>query len=174
LDEKVIVIYSCNDSAGPGLESCTGSAGNGRRLDTSHLGRHSFTVTGADRSGESTSETIIYTVVPTTNHFTAGRARVRRGGVIRDSLRLPGPGTVVLLVRAWNGAKGGRMGRAFTAGRRRVTVRRGGISNLGLSLNRSGRRLLHLAGAAPRAQLLLIYTPVGARPRRELIRLRRL
>jgi hypothetical protein len=170
----VIVVYSCNDSAGPGLASCTGTAGNGRQLDTSRLGKHSFTVTGADRSGESTSETITYTVVPTTNHFTAWRASVRRGGAVRDRLRLPGPGTVVLLVRAWNGARGGPMGRAFNAGRRRVIVRRGGISNLGLPLNRAGRRLLHLAGAAPHAQLVLIYTPVGARPRRQLIRLPRL
>jgi dipeptidyl aminopeptidase/acylaminoacyl peptidase len=63
LNADVRVGYSCIDQGGSGISSCTGDVPNGGSLDTSRAGSHTFTVSGVDNDGRSTSKTVKYTVV---------------------------------------------------------------------------------------------------------------
>ena len=51
--------YSCGDTGGSGLATCTGTVGNGAAIDTS-AGYHTFTVTATDNRGNPTTETVGY------------------------------------------------------------------------------------------------------------------
>ena len=63
-DQAVAAGFSCQDEAGgSGLASCTGTVANGALLDTSTVGSHTFTVTGADVAGNSATSTSTYDVV---------------------------------------------------------------------------------------------------------------
>ena len=62
--QAVAAGYSCQDEAGgSGLASCTGTVANGAMIDTSTVGSHTFTVTGADIAGNSVTVTSTYNVV---------------------------------------------------------------------------------------------------------------
>jgi hypothetical protein len=62
--QTVAAAYSCQDEAGgSGLASCTGTVANGAPVDTSTVGSHTFTVTGADFAGNSATATSTYNVV---------------------------------------------------------------------------------------------------------------
>jgi hypothetical protein len=55
--------YACADNAGgSGVASCRGTVADGGAIDTGVLGSHGFTVTTADRAGNTTSKTVHYTV----------------------------------------------------------------------------------------------------------------
>ena len=56
-----IANYSCADGVS-GLASCTGTVPDGAAIDTSTPGPKSFTVTATDNAGNSSSETVTYTV----------------------------------------------------------------------------------------------------------------
>jgi len=87
LNETVLAEYSCEDEAGgSGLASCTGDVADGDPIDTSTVGRHTFSVTATDQAGNSATDTHTYTVVytfagfgspvenpPTVNRAIAGR-----------------------------------------------------------------------------------------------------
>ena len=57
----VPVSFSCTDRGGSTLQSCDGPTG--RRLDTTALGTHTWTVTAHDGSGRTTTRSRSYTVV---------------------------------------------------------------------------------------------------------------
>jgi FG-GAP repeat len=61
--ETVAAKYACSAPAGASVATCTGSVGNGALIDTSTLGRHTFTVTTTDSEGISESKSVTYTVV---------------------------------------------------------------------------------------------------------------
>ncbi len=52
--------FSCDDSGGSGIASCSGSS----RVDTTILGKRSFTVSATDRAGNSASRSESYAVIP--------------------------------------------------------------------------------------------------------------
>jgi hypothetical protein len=61
--QKVIANYSCTDPEGPfDIVLCQGPVPNGKRIDTSTPGPHTFIVQAADKSGNSTKKTVRYTV----------------------------------------------------------------------------------------------------------------
>jgi uncharacterized UPF0146 family protein len=62
----LVVDFSCSDTGGSGLASCVGSVADGERLDTSHLGELSVTVTARDNAGNETVVTHTVTVVDET------------------------------------------------------------------------------------------------------------
>jgi hypothetical protein len=69
LNQSVEADYSCVDTGGSGLASCTGTNGkvavsNGGPIDTSTAGSNSFSVTATDNAGNTTSVTHNYTVGP--------------------------------------------------------------------------------------------------------------
>ena len=62
--QAVAAVYSCQDEAGgSGLASCTGTVADGALIDTSTVGSHTFTVTGADVAGNSATAASTYNVV---------------------------------------------------------------------------------------------------------------
>jgi hypothetical protein len=60
--QNVASSYSCSD-AGSGLLSCVGPVASGQLLDTATPGSKTFTVTGTDNVGNSTSTEVSYSVV---------------------------------------------------------------------------------------------------------------
>jgi hypothetical protein len=66
LGAPVTASYSCADEAGgSGLAACQGSVAPGNPVDTNTAGSHSFTVTARDNAGNTSSQTVAYTVVGT-------------------------------------------------------------------------------------------------------------
>jgi hypothetical protein len=64
LGSSVPASYSCADEAGgSGLAACQGPVASGSPIDTSTPGPHSFTVTARDNAGNTSGQTISYTVV---------------------------------------------------------------------------------------------------------------
>jgi len=58
--------YSCQDGAfGPGIAAggCSGPIANGAAIDTSTAGSHSFSVTATSADGQTTTQTVAYTVL---------------------------------------------------------------------------------------------------------------
>jgi hypothetical protein len=58
---RPIAGFACSDS-GSGVASCRGPVDSGQPFDTSSPGTHTFTVAGTDNAGNSSSQTVIYTV----------------------------------------------------------------------------------------------------------------
>jgi hypothetical protein len=176
LGQAVAARYSCAATGtGPALTSCVGTVRAGRRIDTTTLGTHTFTVSATNADGNSTTEAVTYRVVHTTNHFTVVGLSATRSGAARLALKLPGPGSVRVLATAWNTA--GRASRRHIAyGTAAVSARRGGALTLVVAPTAAGRVLLRTKGARPVIALAVTYAPTGARPRvvhPALLRLRR-
>jgi hypothetical protein len=61
--QSVVADYGCTDeSGGSGVASCSGPVASGAAIDTSAPGTFSFTVTGTDTAGNTTTATKTYTV----------------------------------------------------------------------------------------------------------------
>ena len=60
---RVRAAYSCADSGGPAIASCSGPVPSGARIDTDSVGMHTFTVTATDMAGGRTSTTVRYEVL---------------------------------------------------------------------------------------------------------------
>ncbi|MEO5841949.1 MAG: S8 family serine peptidase, partial [Acidimicrobiales bacterium] len=58
--------FSCNDTGGSGLATCSGTVTNGSPINTATVGSRSFTVNATDGAGNPASRTHTYTVVATT------------------------------------------------------------------------------------------------------------
>jgi hypothetical protein len=165
LGHAVAARYSCAATAtGPALESCVGTVPAGHRINTRTLGAHSFSVSATNDQGESTTETVTYKVVPTTNRFVVVRLRAAASGEARLGLNLPGPGSVRVVATAWNAAAGAS-GRHLSYGTASQGARRGGPLELVLEPTPAGRALLGTRGARPVIALTVTYKPTGARPR---------
>jgi DNA/RNA endonuclease G (NUC1) len=61
LNQQVAAGYSCSDG-GAGILSCIGTVNSGGNIDTSSVGVKSFTVTATDKSGNTFTQTVNYTV----------------------------------------------------------------------------------------------------------------
>jgi probable HAF family extracellular repeat protein len=61
LHKAVAASFSCADG-GAGVASCSGSVATGANIDTSSIGTRTFTVTATDAVGNSSSQTVSYTV----------------------------------------------------------------------------------------------------------------
>jgi hypothetical protein len=62
LNQSVLANYSCADTGGSGIQSCTGTVANGAAIDTTSVGIKTFTVTAIDKAGNQSTETVSYTV----------------------------------------------------------------------------------------------------------------
>jgi hypothetical protein len=60
--QKVTADYTCSDTGGSGIASCTGTVANGKNIDTSKAGTYTFTVTAVDVAGNTTTRSVTYTV----------------------------------------------------------------------------------------------------------------
>jgi lysophospholipase L1-like esterase len=64
--EQVEAAFDCTDAGGSGLASCTGTVDGGEPIDTSTVGRKTFTVTAVDGAGNTTTEVRSYQVIDVT------------------------------------------------------------------------------------------------------------
>jgi hypothetical protein len=165
LGQSVAARYSClATTMGPALKSCVGSVPARHRINTRTLGAHSFSVSATNDQGESTTETVTYKVVPTSNRFVVVRLRATASGEARLALKLPGPGSVSVVATAWNAAAG-HSGRRLAYGTARTGARRGGPLLLVVEPTAAARALLRTHGARPVIALTVTYKPPGARAR---------
>jgi hypothetical protein len=146
-----------------------GSVRAGRPINTRTLGRHTFSVSATNAQGESTTEAISYTVVPTSNRFVVRSLRAARSGVATLRLALPGPGAVTVAATAWDAAPGAATRHLIYASVR-VGARRGGTLVVAVAPSAAGRALLARHGARPMVLLRVTYTPTGAKPRALLLK----
>jgi hypothetical protein len=69
IGQAVRVKYTCTDGAGgPGIKSCSGTARNGRLLNTQSPDDFKFTVTATSRDGQTTKKTVSYSTVAPVGH----------------------------------------------------------------------------------------------------------
>jgi uncharacterized UPF0146 family protein len=67
MDETVLADFACADNrSGSGIKTCAGTVPRGAAIDTSTLGRHVFDVQAVDRSGNTSSHQVSYTVIDVT------------------------------------------------------------------------------------------------------------
>jgi hypothetical protein len=165
LGQVVAARYSClAPTTGPALKSCVGDVRAGRPINTRTLGRHAFSVSATNAQGDSTTETVSYRVVPTTNRILVTGLRAGRSGVARLRLRLPGPGALRVIATAWDAAHGGPR-RHVAYGKAHIRARRGGPLVVVIAPSAAGRSLLQVRGARPVVSLVVTYRPTGAKPR---------
>jgi hypothetical protein len=165
LGQVIVARYSClATKSGPALTSCVGSVPAGTAIDTKRLGKHQFSAKATEADGQSTSEIVSYTVIPTTNHFTVSALKADHRGATRVTLKLPGPGTVAAVASAWSTRGAKALRRHFVYARLRRAVRAAGPIKLSLLPNRRGRALVRAAGAKPVISVAVTYTPLGAKP----------
>jgi hypothetical protein len=165
LAQVVAARYSClAPTTGPALKSCVGNVRAGRPINTRTLGRHAFSVSATNAQGDSTTETVSYRVVPTSNRIVVTGVRAGRSGVARLRLTLPGPGALRVIATAWDVAHGGPR-RHVAYGIARIRARRGGPLVVAIAPSAAGRSLLHVRDARPVLSLVVRYTPTGAKPR---------
>jgi hypothetical protein len=171
--QTVPVDFSCADgAAGSGLASCNGTAPNGALIDTKKPGAHKFTVTEASSDGQSTSETITYTVLDPSNRLAEPpRVKPLANGTFIVTVKVPAPGRVDILVTAWDD----NVATATTAlnpapyrfafARAHALAARPETLRIKVKPNARGRGLI----AHPRYQITLrvrvSYTPKGGRQR---------
>jgi hypothetical protein len=165
LGRAVAARYSClATGSGSLLKSCVGTVPAGRPINTRTLGTHSFSVSATNDEGSSTTETVTYGVIPTSNRFVVTAVRAGRSGAARVRVTLPGPGSVKAAATAWNAAPGASRKRivyAFT----RIAARHRGRVVITLVPTAAGRALLRTRGARPVLSVVVAYTPTGARSR---------
>jgi peptidoglycan/xylan/chitin deacetylase (PgdA/CDA1 family) len=66
LNQSVTASYSCADTGGSGVRSCTGTVANGVAVDTKTAGAHAFSVTATDNANNTKTTTVNYTVAADT------------------------------------------------------------------------------------------------------------
>lgn len=168
LGQRVAASYSCQDGAsGPGIASCTGTIPDGQPIDTTTAGRHSFTVTAISIDGQSSANTISYTVKKRSDQFTISHIRTHADGTITLEARVPGPGTIDVLETAWddNLAHAAVVlqpaTRRFVYARKHARVGGAGVIRLRITPTVRGQRLVHHHTYRVTLRLWVSYTPTG-------------
>ncbi len=165
LGQRVIALYSCGvRPSGSPLKTCSGTVPSGHAVNTSTLGVHAFSAKAVDTSGQSSTESITYAVVPTTNRFKVSRMGATGHGVARVTVTLPGPGRLAVVANAWSAGGPAAFQRHFVYASATRRARTAGPLKLAVSPNGRGRALLKAAGAEPILALAITYTPTGATP----------
>jgi hypothetical protein len=173
LGQKVLASFSCQDGAsGPGVATCKGKVSSGSPLDTLSVGAHTFTVTATSIDGQATTKTVTYTVLLPTNHLVAPpHLKAHSNGAFIVTVKVPGPGTVDVLVTAWqdNLAHTTRLlqpaPERFVFARAHANARRATTLQILVKPNARGRRLVAHHRYRVTLRLWVSYTPVGGRQR---------
>ena len=170
--ELVLASYDCQDGAGgPGISSCAGPVADGRPIDTSAVGRHSFTVAASSKDGETSAGTVSYTVLALNNRFTVSRVKSHQNGTIAFEVTVPGPGAIDVLETAWDDNLAGAAAQLqpaphrFVFARKHRTARRAARLRVRVTPNARGRRLVHHHTYRVLLRLWVTYTPTGGVPR---------
>jgi hypothetical protein len=125
--DRVAASYSCIAPTGAAITSCAATIGFGGAIDTSAVGRHTFTVTAVDSDGiaatRGTSYTVIRPKAPSITALKQSHARWRERGKrpvgTTFSFRLDQPARVVLRFTR-RGTRTGSLTRSAHAGLNRI------------------------------------------------------
>ena len=157
--------YTCQDApGGPGISKCEGDVANGAAIDTATPGVHAFGVVAVSADGQVGIDAVIYRVVLPSNHFTVSHLTGHADGTITLDVTVPGPGTIDLLVSAWddNLASAASLNPArgrFVYGRGRASVKRGRTIALTVRPDARGKLLLAHHAYPIVLRLWVTYTP---------------
>jgi hypothetical protein len=88
IGSSVAASYACADATS-GVDSCTGSVANGRPIDTSAGGSHTFTVLTRDRAGNQRTQTVTYNVIFAFTGFFAPVANPPTLNVVKEGTGIP-------------------------------------------------------------------------------------
>jgi hypothetical protein len=162
--------YSCHDGVGaPGISSCAGPVATGQPINTTTIGRHTFTVTATSTDRQTTNSTSTYTVQAPSNQFTVSRINTHRNGSLTFNVKIPGPGAIDVLETAWkdNLASAAVLlqpaARRFVIARRHTTARGATTLKLSVTPNKHGKRLVRHHTYRVTLRLWVSYTPTGGR-----------
>jgi hypothetical protein len=172
IGQRVAAAYGCQDGAsGPGILSCSGSAPNGKRIATSTPGTHSFKVTATSLDGQSATKTVTYNVALPSNRMAAHpKAKLLRHGAVLVTVKVPGPGTVSVLITAPNAAlPGGRAtdaaaSRSLVYARARAVARHAMTLKITVKPDAKGRRVVAHHPNPITLSVFVTYTPTLGRP----------
>ena len=172
--QVVLASYACQDSAGaPGIASCIGPVPSGRAINTTTVGRHTFTVTATSKDGQTTTSTVTYTVQLPNNQFTVSHIKTHRNGSITFNVKVPGPGTIDVLETAWkdNLASAAVLlqpaARRFVIARARKAASNATTLKLRVTPNKHGKRLVRHHTYRVTLRLWVSYTPAGGSFRKQ-------
>jgi hypothetical protein len=166
--------FSCFEgSGGPGVSSCVDQNGrpSGAAIDTSTLGAHRFTVMATSRDGQVTATTVTYTVLAPSNHLVPVRRKPHTNGTFIVTVKVPGAGSVNILITAWkdNFAGAARLLQAakgrFVFARAHATAKKAGTLTIVVKPNAKGRRLVAHPRYRVTLRLWISYTPTHGRQR---------
>ncbi|HWE59081.1 MAG TPA: hypothetical protein VG228_05235 [Solirubrobacteraceae bacterium] len=147
--------YSCMDSTlGTGIASCRGPVASGAPLNTSAIGKHTFTVVARSRDGATRTLTVAYTVAGPSNAFTFTVSSPPHAIPHVSVAGMQGPGQVRVTVR--------------TAGVPVFSVTKAATKRaLSVALTPSGLRSRLARSPKPLVHVAVTYTPRGGKPHTE-------
>jgi hypothetical protein len=153
--EVVAASYKCSDPAGgPGISSCVGTVMTGTPIGTSTAGPRQFAVTATSRDGQTSTQTISYTVAPPSNRFRISHLKIHHG-TVSFTAKLPGPGQLTATEKRGPAPIGGA----------HHHVKKSGSVQVNVKLNGTGRKLLAHHSGTIKATLSVTYKPTGGTPR---------
>jgi hypothetical protein len=148
--------YSCREgTGGPGIASCAGPVASGQPINTTTVGRHSFTVPATSKDGQTSSTTASYTVISANNHFTLSHIKIQRDGTVTFQVKVPGRGAI----KALENAQASTHARPFVFASQRKTARKANTLKLRLSPNKRGKQLVRKRTSTVLIKLSVTYTP---------------
>jgi 6-phosphogluconolactonase (cycloisomerase 2 family) len=169
--QKVLASFRCADGpGGPGISSCTGTAANGKAINTSTAGTHTFKVTALSKDGQTISQTLTYTVLPN-NKLTPVQLKPHSNGTFTVTVKVPGPGSVDILTTAWHDNLATTAAilqparRRFVFARAHAIARRASTLTITVKPNARGRLLILHHRYRITLRLWISYTPVHGRRR---------
>jgi hypothetical protein len=176
LGQVVKASYSCLPATkGPLVTGCVGPVANGKPIDTGSLGKRTFTATATDATGQSTSLSVPYVVVPTTNHFTIRHVAASSRGLISLALNLPGPGKIGAVATGVRGGSHAARTTRFVYARVSAAATRAGARTITMKPDGQARALISTVGATRLVSVAITYTPTGGKPhelRSKVVRIR--
>jgi hypothetical protein len=166
-----VVKASYRASSPSGISSVHGTVPDGTPVDTARGGRKSFAVTATDSDGFSTTAQIFYAVDEPSNRFALTNLHVLPDGTLTFHVEVPGPGTIEVLVTAWDSNLAANMAAAasllepapgrFVFARAHQQPNHHGTVRLHVPPNGRGRRLVHHHRHEITLRLWVSYTPRG-------------
>jgi hypothetical protein len=160
LHQRLHAAYLCTEaSAGPGLASCVGSTADHALIPTGKSGSQTFTVTATSLDGLSSTRIVHYAVALPSNRFIVTDVDVRRSGIAKLRVKLPGPGRLVVSEKL----QGAGSLTLFTT---RINIQSAGTLRFSVGpVGRAKRKLAHIHRRRLRVMLTITYQPTRGRAR---------
>jgi 6-phosphogluconolactonase (cycloisomerase 2 family) len=170
--QRVLASFSCAEGAsGARISTCAGTVATGAPIDTSTPRKHTFTVMATSTDGQATAKAVSYTVALPNNKLVSVRRKPHSDGTFIVTVKVPGPGSVDVLITAWqdNLATVARLlqpatGR-FVFARAHATATKAATLQIVVRPNANGRRLVNHHRYRITLRLWISFTPTHGHQR---------